>query len=150
MFIKKCAAAVVLIGLISPALRAFEVQYATLFKITDVQKVDGLPVMPLSNGKYADVRVLDKETFDFLKTCNTVCKQPALEAGKVLPNIRPAKTRENMWIAELEIDGKWLLVSLIFRKGKDLSVKFPPSVVILNKKWQKQVEEQLLAALEDK
>ena len=147
MFFKKCAAAAVAIGCMLPALRAFEVEYGSLFKITDVVLSDGLPVLPLSNGKYADVRVLDKETFDFLKTCPARCKQPAVNTGTVVSAIRPAKTRENMWIAELEVDGKWLLVVLAFGKGDDVSVVFPPSVTVLNEKWRKQAAKQVLDAV---
>lgn len=139
MVFKKCAVAVVGLLFLSPALRAFEVQYGSLFKVIDVQLENGQPVLPLSNGKYADVRVLDKETFDFLKTCTKFCKQSAENTQTVLSDIRPAKTRENMWIAEVEVADKWLLVCLIFRNKKDVSVVFPKNIIVLKKsganKW---------------
>ena len=132
----------------APALRAFEVEYAGLFKITDVQLVDGTPVLPLSKGKYADIRVLDKETFDFLKTCANGCKQSAQESGVAISSIRRAQTRENMWISEVEVDKKWLLVCLVFRNERKLSVVFPPNIVVLKKAWRAQVEEILARAIE--
>ncbi|MBR4592565.1 MAG: hypothetical protein IKO35_05095, partial [Elusimicrobiaceae bacterium] len=48
-------------------LRAFDLQYGSLFQVSGITLQNGSPVLPLTRGKYVNVRVLDKDTFDFLK-----------------------------------------------------------------------------------
>ena len=73
--------AVLLVGLLGSTcgLCAFDLQYGSLFNVKGITLKNGLPVLPTSRGKYANVRVLDKGTFELLRTCPADCKQPAAD-----------------------------------------------------------------------
>ena len=114
---------------------AFDLQYGSLFSVAGITIKDGKPVLPLSREKYANVRVLDKETFDFLKNCTASCKQPGGEGEVQIVAFRAAKTRAGMWIADVSIDEKWLLTFLLFQTEEKVDVVFPQEVNILNKDW---------------
>ena len=128
---------------------AFDLQYGSLFNVKGITLKNGLPVLPLSRGKYANVRVLDKETFELLTTCGAVCKQPAAEGQLYLSHIRSAKTRPDMWIADVSVDKKWLLTFLVFKKGKDVSFISPQGVEILDAPWLSRVHSLLHARVQN-
>ena len=122
---------------------AFDLQYGSLFNVKGITLKNGLPVLPLSRGKYANVRVLDKETFELLRTCGAVCKQPVAEGQLDISHIRPAKTRPDMWIADVSVDKKWLLTFLVFKKGEEVSFISPEGVEILDAPWLSRVRNLL-------
>lgn len=122
---------------------AFDLQYGSLFNVKGITLKNGLPVLPLSRGKYANVRVLDKETFELLRTCPAACKQPAADGQVQVNHIRPAKTRPDMWIADISVDGKWLLTFLVFKKGEKVSFISPDSVDVLDTVWLGRVHDVL-------
>ena len=126
-------------------LRAFDVQYGSLFKITGIGLEKGRPVLPLSRGKYANVRVLDKSTFDLLKTCAPACKQESAAGEVRLQEVRAAKTRPGMWIADVAVDGKWLLTFLVFQQKDGFSFIVPQDVVVQDEAWLTRVKTQLQA-----
>lgn len=129
--------------LVSSGLCALSLQYGTFFQISGIQLQEGRPVLPVSRGKYADIRVLDKATFAFLTTCPSDCLQPSEEGAVSISRFRAAKTQGNMWIADVEIDQRWLITFLVFRKGNTYRFGIPEEFVFLDEHFQKQVEEML-------
>ena len=99
-------------------LRAFDLQYGALFSVTGIELKNNRPVLPLTRGKYANVRVLDKETFALLKSCAPSCQQKDVDGNTEIKSFRAAKTRTDMWIADVAVDERWLLTFLVF-KNKD-------------------------------
>jgi len=124
-------------------LRAFDVSYGTLFRVEGVQYKKGRLVLPLTNKKYANVRILDKDTFDFVNTCNDNCTHPAGEGKKTVSSLRKAVSREEMWIGEVDIDGKWLLTFLVFYDGKHTKIVTPSPVVFTDAAWLEQIKKLL-------
>ena len=122
---------------------AFDVQYGSLFKVKGIKLKNGLPVLPLSRNKYANVRVLDKETFEWLKGCALFCKQTEAPGKIRVLSVRAAKTRPGMWISEVAVDQKWLFSFLVFQREKQVDVVDPEGVEILDKAWTDRIYKEL-------
>ena len=120
---------------------ALTLQYGKLFSVSAVRQQNGLPVLPLSRGKYANIRVLEKETFELLKTCGQKCTQPSGEGVVKMAEIRPAKTRKEMWIADVSFDGKWLITFLVFARDNGYDIKLPEHFEFLDSALQGRVED---------
>lgn len=142
-WIKRTALAAVLLS-VSCGLCAFDLQYGSFFKVSQISLQGGRPVLPLARGKYANVRVLDKETFSFLKTCSGVCRQEEESAAPRVYEIRAALTRKGMWIADVSFGDKWLVTFLIFQNLDGYGIVEPENFTFLDSRLKKQVH-QLLA-----
>lgn len=129
-------------------LRALDVSYGSLFQIFNVSLRDGAVVLPLSRGKYANIRVLGRETLDFLTACPKTCVQDAA-GGKVnVEEFRAAKTRGGMWIADVSFDGRWLVTFLVFQNENGYAVKPPEDFRFLDKNLRLRTEQILADAAE--
>lgn len=136
----KRAAVLAVILLSALGLRAFDLQYGSLFTVHGITLHKGRPVLPLSRGKYANVRVLDKGTFEFLKTCAPACVQ-ADAGGKVrVHHVRAAKTRPDMWIADVAVDERWLLTLLVFKHKDEFSFVLPQDITVHQKAWPENMQ----------
>lgn len=118
---------------------AFDLQYGSFFKIDSVSMEDGLPVLPPARGKYANLRVLDRDTFEWLKSCPSDCRQEAVSARPEVSEIRAAKTRKGMWIADVSFGGQWLVTFLIFENKDGFGVKEPEHFVFLDQRLKREV-----------
>ena len=134
-------AAVLALCLLSAGwLRAFDLQYGKLFCVTKLTQEKGKVILPVTRGKYNNVRVLDKETYRLLKTCGPSCKQESAGGAVSIKQIRAAKTRDNMWIADVAVDDKWLLTFLVFRKESKFSFIVPQEVRFNDENWLAQLK----------
>lgn len=129
-------------------LRALDVQYGTLFTVRGIAQERGRPVLPVTRGKYNNVRVLDKATYQFLKTCSPVCVQNDVKGEIEVVHLRAAKTRQNMWIGDVSVDQKWLLTFLIFKQENKFSFIAPSALDIADKRWLSQVQAALQTHIE--
>ncbi|MBR4355101.1 MAG: hypothetical protein IKP96_00790 [Elusimicrobiaceae bacterium] len=150
VFCKRAAVVLVLMCL-AVGLRAFDVIYGSLFQLDGVSFKNGRPVLPLTRARYANVRVLDKATFEWLKTCPAVCRQKDARGNWQIVSFRAAKTRPDMWIADVAIDEKWQLTFLIFKNKDGFSLVTPKEVTVLDAKWFAHIEKALQTRImEDK
>lgn len=148
VFFKRAAVVVLLIWMSAFGLRALDWQYGELFEIRGIERPQGHPVMPLTRGKYANVRVLGKETFDLLHTCQQkLCKQAAQAGAAEIASWRAARTRPGMWIADVAVDGQWLLTFLIFQTNQKIRFVVPDCIQVLDQDWLSGVEALLQARL---
>ncbi len=145
MFFKRTALAAVWI-IFAGGLCAFDLQVGSFFQIKSVRVEEGKPVLPLARGKYANLRVLNKETYDFLLSCQADCQQHITEVLPALREIRPAQTRPGMWIADVSFGEAWLVTFLIFKNPDGYAVKEPEYFEFLDKKLKRQVKEMLSQA----
>ncbi|MCQ2410754.1 MAG: hypothetical protein MJ053_04570 [Elusimicrobiaceae bacterium] len=146
MFFDKRAVLSVVLLASTVGLRAFDLQYGTLFKVSGITlSSDGLPVLPLARGKYANVRVLDKNTFEFLQTCAASCKQQEAAGQTEVISFRAAKTRPDMWIADVAVDNRWSLTFLVFKNKSGFSVVTPSDITVRDRMWLSHVEQLLQA-----
>ena len=142
-WIKRTALAAVLLA-VSCGLCAFDVQYGSFFNVSQIALQEGRPVLPLARGKYANVRVLDKGTFSFLKNCGkAVCRQESASADPRVYEIRAALTRKGMWIADVSFGGKWLVTFLVFKNPDGYSVVEPENFTFLDHRLKAQVHRLL-------
>ena len=145
---KRAAVTGLLVLLSAIWLRAFDLQYGSLFTVRGITLVKGRPVLPLSRGKYANVRVLDKDTFALLKTCVSSCTQEGV--GKIqLRGLRAAKTRPDMWIADVAVDERWLLTFLVFKNKDGFSFIVPQDVRVLKARWLDDVKALIQTQISD-
>lgn len=127
-------------------LRALTVSYGPLFEVLNVSRLADKVMLPLSRGKYANVRILTRETLDFVKTCPEPCVQDAGSGEIKVEEIRPAKTRGGMWIADVSFDGRWLVTFLIFQNKNGYGVKPPEDFRFLQDDLRCRVEKTLASA----
>ena len=125
---------------------AFDLQYGSFFKVSQIVLEDGRPVLPLARGKYANLRVLDKETFSFLKTCSAACRQEGEAANPRVYEIRAALTRKGMWIADVSFGDKWLVTFLIFKNPEGYGIVPPDNFTFLDSRLEATVRELLSQA----
>lgn len=148
-FLYRCIA-VVGCGILLPiAACAFEVAYGPFFTVQGVEIRQGMAVLPLTRGKYANARVLDRETFNWLNRCKDKrCVQTDRGAQTEILVLRAADSRENMWIAEVAVDQRWALTFLIFEHESGYRVVVPESIKVNRKDWFKSLEVQLAQAVD--
>lgn len=147
MNLKRATCLLLLLGC-TFGLRALDLQYGSLFTVRGILLEKGRPVMPITRGKYVNVRVLDKGTYQLLKTCPSPCLQKEV-AGKIeIVRVRAAKTRPGMWISEVAVDGKWLLTFLVFKNENKFSFIAPDVLEIFDKEWLARVQTTLQARIE--
>lgn len=124
-------------------LRAFDLQYGELFCVTNLTQKKGKIILPVTRGKYTNVRVLDKSTYYLLKKCELSCKQESAGGVVSVKQVRKAKTRDNMWIADVTVDNKWLLTFLVFRNKDGFDFIVPQDIRITDKKWLQQIKQSI-------
>lgn len=129
-------------------LRALDLQYGTLFTVRGITLEKGRPVMPTTRGKYVNVRVLDKDTYQLLKRCTSPCKQQEAEGKIEIVHLRAAKSRPGMWISEVAVDKKWLLTFLIFKNENKFSFIAPDVLAVSDTNWLARVQTALQERLE--
>lgn len=142
-FLGRAVFALGLLLLCPQMLRAFEVSYGSLFQVENVSRAAGKVELPLSRGQYANIRILTRETLDFVKTCPEPCMQDAGSGEIKVEEFRAAKTRGGMWIAEVSFDGKWLVTFLVFQNKNGYAVKPPEDFRFLDKKLRIRAEKTL-------
>ena len=104
--------------------------------------------MPTTRGKYVNVRVLDKDTYQLLKRCTSPCKQQEAEGKIEIVHLRAAKSRPGMWISEVAVDGKWLLTFLVFKHENKFSFIVPDVLDMADVNWLTRVQNTLQARIQ--
>ncbi len=128
----------------SSTLHAFDVTVTGSFKIDGITRTGEKIIFPLERNQYANIRILDSQTYRALRTCAEPC---VLAAGNLTPevaHVRPARTREGLWIAEVNFLPSWRLTFLVVKKGNNWNVKFPAHVKFINAALEKRTRELIL------
>ena len=137
---------------LSPVLWGFKVQVGSFFEIDKIAYKNGRLILPATRRKYHNVRVLNRDTFEWLLSCKeqNICKQVVSSAPFRIEQIRPAQTRPNMWIADVAFIDKWLITFLLFKNENDFSLQVPKVFKFLDVQIQTQVLKELVAQVEKK
>ncbi len=122
---------VFLLLLFTPALHALDVEIARSFTISGLTRTEGKLVLPSDRKQYYNIRILDKQTHDFVSACQTPCVQTVADVTPQVIDVRAAQTRRNMWVAQVAFGRAWLITFLVFQKGNDFEVK-PPEHFVFN------------------
>lgn len=131
----------------SSTLHSFDVTVTGSFKILDVTHSGGKVVLPLERNQYANIRLLTSQTYRALSTCAEPCVLTGETGTPTVASVRPARTREGVWIAEVEFLPSWRMTFLVVKKGGKLDVKFPAHVVFINPALEKRTRELVLQAV---
>ena len=137
---------VFLLLLFAPALHALDVHVPGSFTISGITRTDGKIMLPVQRA-YQNIRILDKSTYDFVTACQVPCVQTLADVTPVVADIRSAKTREKMWIAQVEFNRAWLVIFLVFQKGNDFSIKAPEYFKFLSEALAQQTYDVILQAI---
>lgn len=148
MFWRKCAPALLYMALFAPPACAFTFSYGNLFDVKDVKNEGGVLKLPLTGGKYKNVKVLDKDVYDFLSSCRKDCRYPAEDANFSSSDSRKAFTKEHMLIADVDFNGEMALTFLVFKNKNGFWIKTPDEAVFKDKKLEKRVKEYLVRLAE--
>ena len=85
----------------TPALHALDVQIGRSFTITGVTRTEEKVVLPTVRNKYQNIRILSRQTYDFVRTCTQPCVQEVPDLSPTVTEVRPAQSRPGMWIANV-------------------------------------------------
>ena len=140
---------VLLFLFLAPALYALDVTVGSSFKILNIARVDGKIHLPIERDKYYNIRILNKETFDFVRTCAEPCRQAFTDVVVQVQEMRPAKTRENMWLATVSFKNAWAVTFLVFKRGEKYAVKFPEHFVFLDNALRARMQTAIVKAVEE-
>ena len=66
-----------------------------------------------------------------------------------MAEIRPAKTRKEMWIADVSFDGKWLITFLVFARDNGYDIKLPEHFEFLDSALQGRVEDLIATEIKN-
>lgn len=122
---------------------AFDWTYGSLLEVKDVKNEGGVLFMPLTRGKYNNVKILSKEIYNFLSQCKKNCYSSADTASFSVADIRKAQTNERMFIAQVELNAEVLVTFLVFKNKKGISVKSPEEVIFKDKKLEQEIKNYL-------
>lgn len=133
-----------------PVLQAFKVQVGTFFEIDKIAYKKGRLALPVTRRKYHNVRVLERDTFLWLATCQNkeICKQEVPSLSFSLERLRAASTHKGMWIADVSFGEKWLVTFLVFKQKEGYSLKAPDVFNYLDVPYGRQVEKVIVQAVE--
>ncbi len=128
----KCAKWVLvsLMGM-APALHALDVSYGKERK------------------KYYNVRILDKDTYRFVASCQAPCMQEIAKVDVTVCEVRAAKERPDMWIADVAFNQDWQITFLVFKQGDTYRVKSPIHLIFVQQALKKRTEEAIVAAVKE-
>lgn len=132
-----------------PALHALEVSYGNFLTITGIERAEGKITLPVERKKYYNVRILDKGTYQFVATCLAPCVQDVSNVEITVSDVRVAKERPNMWIANVAFNQNWQATFLVFRQAETYSVKTPDGLIFLQPALKKQAEEAVVSAVKE-
>ena len=112
---------------------ALDLMYGQAFTVENITRQNAAVQLPLSRGKYANVKLLTRPVYEFLTVCKTPCRLVRNTVDFAVQDFRVAQTRSGMWIAEVEINGEIALTFLVFKQGGQFSIKPPEPVKFLDK-----------------
>lgn len=146
----KCAKWV-LVSLIvmAPALHALDVSYGNFLTITGIERAAGKVILPVERKKYYNVRILDKDTYRFVAGCQAPCMQEIAKVDVTVCEVRAAKERPDMWIADVAFNQDWQITFLVFKQGDTYRVKFPIHLIFVQQALKKRTEEAIVAAVKE-
>ena len=135
--------------ILTPTLHALDVSYGSFLKITGIERAAGKLILPVERKKYANVRILDKDTYQFVKSCQNPCVQDVQTVTVSVPEVRPAKDRPSMWIATVAFNQAWQGTFLVFLQGEKYRVKSPTNLFFLQQALKKQTEDAIVSAVKE-
>jgi len=138
---------VFLLLLFTPALYAFDVTVLRSFTISGLTRANGKLTLPLEHKQYYNIRVLNKETYDFLLSCKEPCVQLQADVTASVVEVRCAQTRKHMWIVQVAFGRAWLVTFLVFQKGNNFSIKEPEHFTFMSKELAEQTRHVILQSL---
>jgi len=144
---KRTWAAVLCIALALPVC-ALNVRYGSFFTIQDVSVKQGKVELPLTRKKYANVRILDEETYRWVLACKPqTCVWQDAPGVTQVQSLRAAQTRPGMWIAQVAVDERWVLTFLVFENPGGFGFVVPEEIAVNNAVWQGQAQAQIAAEI---
>lgn len=138
----------VFVLLLAPALHALDVTVGSSFIISGITRPEGKVILPLEREGYYNVRILDKATYDFVSSCTQSCRQELGEMTPTVVQVRPAQTRENMWIAHVNFNQAWRVTFLVFKEKNGYRVKPAQHFRWISHSLQQQTRQMILQAVE--
>lgn len=124
---------------------ALNLMYGQAFTVEKITRQNATVQLPLSRGKYANVKLLTRPVYEFLTTCKTHCRLERDTVNFTVQDFRAAKTRRGMWIADVEINGEIALTFLVFKQGGTFSIKPPEPVKFLDETLLENIKNRLKA-----
>jgi hypothetical protein len=123
---------------------AFKVQYGNFFTIKRVAVKQGVLVLPLTRAEYEDVRILDKATFETVKSCAALgeketCPLTAadmqLSAGQI---VRLPAEQGCRWQVPVIFNRQWVVLVLVSWDGMQYKFIYPSSFVFTAQAGRKE------------
>ena len=146
----KCAKWVLIsLIVVAPALHALDDSYGKFLTITGIERAEGKISLPVERKKYYNVRILDKNTYWFVSSCQVPCVQEVTKVDVTVSDVRAAKERPDMWIANVAFNQDWQVTFLVFRREGNFSVKPPANLIFLQQTLKKQAEEAIIAIVKE-
>ena len=105
-------------------------------------------MLPLERNRYANLRILNRETYRFISSCLEPCVQPLVDVSPTVVGLRPTKTRPGMWISQVSFGKAWLITFLVFQKEKNFIIKSPQHFKFLDNALATQTQKMILQALQ--
>lgn len=127
---------------------AADLIYGDFLLVRGISRSNARLQMPLSRKKYADVRLLDRSLYRFLLSCGEKCSFQPSGKEYSISSVRAAKTRPDMWIAQVEVNNQLALTFLIFKEGETFRFVSPSDVIFKDKSFLTAIEASLKAQVQ--
>lgn len=130
---------------LAPALYALDVEVDRSFKITGIKRTGQTVVLPAQRKRYYNIRILDPQTYRFVSQCSEPCVQPLGTLTPQVIGVRPARTRQDMWIADVGFAKQWFITFLVFEKPSGLfDVQAPSGFTFLDGALKQRTHQAIL------
>ena len=135
--------ALVVLGLVVATFPAcaFTFSYGNLLDVKEVKNKNGVLQLPLTRKKYKNVKILSKELYEFVRQCSADCRYAAGTPEWEMAEFRAVQSRQDMWIADVSVNGELLLTCLVFKNKNGLSIKFPQEVRFTDNAFKEQMRQ---------
>lgn len=132
---------------------AFKVQYGNFFTIERVRVKQDVLVLPLTRGKYEDIRIINKDTFEFVKNCaplteKEICKQDVDEFTLRVGEIIPLRDERGKRLVSVIVNEAWLIEVVAELQAQHYKFKFPSAFSFWQDKAPKKRKEKTVTDFE--
>ncbi len=135
--------------LATPSLFALEVQVGRSFKIVNIVRTPGKIILPVERKQYRNIRLLTSRMREFLLTCESPCHLPDAPPFVQVSDVRPALTRPDTWLVDVNVYHTWQLTFLVFKTGEEYRIKSPQDLKFLDESFEKRVHAVVVRAAKE-
>ena len=132
-----------------PSLYALDVQVGSSFIISGITRKDGKISLPVERKKYHNIRILNRDTYRFVLSCQEPCLQRIGPVEPAVLQVRSARSQDDLRIVSVRFNRAWLMMFLVSKDGETWHVSLPKQVTFTDAALWEQTRKQIVQAVSE-